>query len=80
MKFKGAERQTITKSRWISLEQGSAIKAAIKQKLANEQKNGKLRQLNNDAKQRGVVGDFVGKKVGEGVDWGVDKFMDWIKG
>ena len=76
MKFKGAKKQAITKPRWISQEQGSVIKAAIKQKLENEQKNGKLRQLNHEAKQRGVVGDFVGKKVGELTDLGVDKFMD----
>ena len=74
MKFKGAERQAITKPRWISKEQGLAIKSAIKQKLENEQKNGKLRQINHEAKQRGMAGDFVGKMV----DKGVDKLFDWI--
>ena len=68
------ELKAITKPRWISKEQGSAIKSAIKQKLENEQKNGKLRQINHELKQRGMVGDIVGKFA----DKGVDKLFDWI--
>ena len=76
MKFKGAERKAITKPRWISQEQGSAIKSAIKQKLEDEQKNGKLRQLNHEAKARGAVGDVVGPMVGKLADEGVKKLME----